>query len=64
MTKKWKPPTYEILRISEVAEWLRTPEATLRFWRTKGTGPPSFKMGRRVVYLRADVEAWLQKQVQ
>ncbi|MCX2934721.1 helix-turn-helix domain-containing protein [Mycobacterium sp. CVI_P3] len=34
---------------------------TLRYWRHTGTaGPPSFKLGRRVLYRRSDVDAWLQ----
>jgi predicted DNA-binding transcriptional regulator AlpA len=33
---------------------------TLRYWRHGGTGgPPSFKLGRRVMYRRAEVEKWL-----
>lgn len=38
------------------------PVATLRYWRHVGEGPKSFKIGRRVVYRRADVEAWLASQ--
>jgi predicted DNA-binding transcriptional regulator AlpA len=51
-----------ILRIDEVADLTRTPEATLRYWRHKGVGPRSFKVGRRVAYDRADVVAWLDEQ--
>lgn len=50
--------------ITEVAEALRTPEATLRYWRHKGIGPPSFKIGRRVVYREDDVAAWVEAQTQ
>lgn len=43
----------------EVAEMIRVPEATLRYWRHIGIGPRSFKMGpRRVLYRADDVEAW------
>lgn len=34
---------------------------TLRFWRYRGTGPRSFRLGRRVVYARTDVEQWINK---
>lgn len=35
---------------------------TLRYWRSVGAGgPESFKLGRRVMYRRADVERWLQE---
>ncbi len=40
----------------------RLPEGTLRYWRAVGTGgPPSFKLGRRVMYRQADVERWLDE---
>jgi len=52
----------ELLTLPETAEATRTPEATLRYWRHKGTGPRSFRVGRRVMYKRDDVEAWIAAQ--
>jgi predicted DNA-binding transcriptional regulator AlpA len=52
----------EILFGEEVAELTRIPIATLRFYRSAGKGPRSFKLGNRVVYKRSDVEAWIQEQ--
>ena len=49
--------------LEEVAARLRKPPATLRYWRHVGDGPKSFKLGRRVAYLRADVDAWLVEQM-
>ncbi|MCW2763607.1 MAG: binding domain, excisionase family [Marmoricola sp.] len=49
----------EYLTTEDVAEWLRTPTETLRYWRHAGKGPKSFKLGRRVLYSRADVEAFV-----
>ena len=54
------PP--ELLTITEAADVLRTPVATLRYWRHLGTGPRSFRLGRRVVYRLADVRAWIEAQ--
>ncbi len=51
-----------LLRVPDVAELTGIPEATLRFWRHAGTGPPSAKLGRRVVYREADVLAWVDRQ--
>lgn len=49
-----------ILTLAEVAEMTRTNPATLRYWRSVGDcGPKSFKLGRRVLYHRADVEQWI-----
>lgn len=44
----------------EVAELLRTPPETVRYWRHTGKGPRSFKVGRRVLYAREDVEAFIE----
>lgn len=49
-----------LAEVAEVAEMTRTNPATLRYWRSVGTGgPKSFKLGRRVLYRRADVEKWI-----
>lgn len=49
----------EYLTREEVAELTRTSAETVRYWGTVGKGPASFKVGRRVLYARADVDAWL-----
>lgn len=49
----------ELLTITEAADLLRAPVATLRYWRHLGTGPHSFRVGRRVLYRRVDLEAWV-----
>lgn len=46
----------------EVAEYIRTPTETLRYFRRVRKGPRSFKIGRRVLYDLTDVDAWLQQQ--
>lgn len=44
-----------------VSERTGIPINTLRYYRAMGTGgPPSFKLGRRVVYDECDVEAWIE----
>lgn len=52
----------DLLSIDEAAALLRTPVATLRYWRYLGTGPHSFRVGRAVRYWRSDVQGWLQEQ--
>jgi predicted DNA-binding transcriptional regulator AlpA len=47
------------LTTGELATELRTPTATLRYWRHKGVGPRSLKVGRRVLYAESEVAAWL-----
>jgi excisionase family DNA binding protein len=53
----------ELLTITEAAEVLRAPVATLRYWRHLGTGPRSFRIGRRVLYRYDDLQAWVEAQV-
>jgi excisionase family DNA binding protein len=53
----------ELLTITEAAELLRAPVATLRYWRHLGTGPRSFRLGRRVLYRRDDLQAWVEEQL-
>lgn len=55
-------PTY--LTTVEVAAIVRSPAETVRYWRHIGTGPKSFKLGRRVLYDEADVLAWIAEQRQ
>jgi len=52
----------ELLTIVEAAQLLRTPVATLRYWRHLGTGPRSFRLGRRVLYCHDDLHAWIEAQ--
>jgi excisionase family DNA binding protein len=50
----------DLLTIDEAAEVLRAPVATLRYWRHLGTGPHSFRLDRRVLYRRDDLDAWVE----
>lgn len=54
----------DLMTTNEVADYLKIPDATLRFYRHKGIGPKSFRLGgRRVMYRRQDVDAWLMDQI-
>jgi predicted DNA-binding transcriptional regulator AlpA len=52
----------QLLSIAEASGRTTVPVPTLRYYRHKGTGPKSFKLGGRVVYKVSDVEAWIQQQ--
>lgn len=52
----------QILTVTQVAEETGIPAGTLRYWRHAGTGPESFKLGRRVVYKRSAIDAWIAAQ--
>jgi excisionase family DNA binding protein len=49
-----------LLSITEAAETLGVPEATLYRWRYRNTGPRSIKVGRHVKYRPEDIEAFLE----
>jgi len=55
-------PDDELLTIGEVADIIRVPVATLRYWRHLGDGPDSFRIGRGVRYWRSAVYEWLHNQ--
>jgi DNA-binding transcriptional MerR regulator len=48
--------------VDKTSQQITVPKATLRYWRHIGYGSKSFKIGRRVVYKRSDVEQWIEEQ--
>jgi hypothetical protein len=52
----------ELLTTFEVAEILRRPPATLRYWRSRGIGPACFRIGKLTMYERGAVDRWLETQ--
>ena len=57
------PEAPHLLTLPEAAAYLRTPIATLRSWRHLGAGPLGFRLGRRVMFRRDDLDRWLTDQV-
>ncbi len=49
----------EYMTEAEVADLVRRSAETLRYWRNRREGPKWFKLGRRVLYAREDVEAFI-----
>ncbi|MBC7630163.1 helix-turn-helix domain-containing protein [Aeromicrobium sp.] len=52
----------DFLTLSEVADILRVPVNTLRWWRQQGNGPRYFKIGRRLVTTVGDLITWVETQ--
>ncbi len=52
----------DLLTTEEVAEMLRVPASTVRYWRMQKEGPRYAKVGRKITYRRRDVEAWWERQ--
>lgn len=57
---KFSPEVEELLYPAEVAQIAKTNINTLAYWRNQGTGPRFAKIGRRVVYRRSEVLAWIE----
>jgi hypothetical protein len=56
------PAVPHLLTLDEAAAYLRTPIGTLRYWRYLDIGPQGFRVGRRVMFGRNDLERWLTEQ--
>lgn len=56
--------TVELMTSTELADYLKVPLGTLHQWRSRGEGPPGFRVGRHVRYRVDDVQAWLSIQAQ
>lgn len=54
----------EILTDRQVAAALGVPLATLRFWWSRGDGPPSLKCGRYRRVMRSALLAWCRSRQQ
>jgi excisionase family DNA binding protein len=48
-----------LLTQAETAELLRLSERTLERWRVTGGGPVFVKLGKRVLYRKADLDEWI-----
>jgi DNA-binding transcriptional MerR regulator len=49
----------DYLTTADLATLLRTSPETVRYWRHVGKGPKSFKVGKKVLYAREDVERFI-----
>ena len=50
----------KLLKAREVSGMTGIPEGTLRYWRCAGLGPSYVKLGGRVRYDEADVDAYVK----
>lgn len=54
----------DLMTTQEVADYIKVPAATLRYWRHQGNGPKGFRLGgKKVMFRRQDVDAWLMEQI-
>lgn len=54
----------QLMTVQELARYLGVPVGTLYQWRYRREGPAGFRVGRHVRYRRADVQKWIEQQLQ
>lgn len=52
----------QLMTILELATFLQVPVPTIYRWRSRGEGPPGFRVGKYVRYDVGKVAAWLEQQ--
>jgi excisionase family DNA binding protein len=52
-----------MLTPQELAAFLAVPVATVYRWNSEGTGPRRVRVGKHVRFRRADVDAWIEQQL-
>lgn len=50
---------HEFLDVDQAADYLKISASNLNKRRVAGTGPKYCKLGRRVIYRRTDLDAWI-----
>lgn len=60
MRQEPEADTQPLLSPQELADHLKVSVATIYQWRYRSEGPPGFKLGGRVRYRWAEVQAWLE----
>jgi excisionase family DNA binding protein len=52
----------QLLSIRQLAEYLGCPTSTVYAWRSRGEGPPGFRLGKAVRFKVDDVDHWISEQ--
>ncbi|PPI95185.1 helix-turn-helix transcriptional regulator [Nocardia nova] len=52
----------EYMQAKDCEQLTGIPAGTWRYWAHIGAGPASFKLGRRRVWRRSTIEAWIKEQ--
>lgn len=56
-------PALPYLRVAAAARYLAVSVSTLNKLRCSGGGPPYYRIGRAVLYRRADLDSWVERSV-
>lgn len=50
-----------LLSVRELADYLGVATSTLYSWRTRGEGPPGYRVGGQLRFRLSEVDAWIAK---
>jgi hypothetical protein len=53
----------DLFEVELAAPYIKHAKSTMNRWRTEGCGPPYIKLGRKVFYRRADLDAFLDSRI-
>lgn len=53
---------HNFMTAEDAARYLGKSPFTLQWWRSKSRGPAYTRSGRQILYRRADLDAWLERQ--
>jgi excisionase family DNA binding protein len=60
MTSERRSSMEDLMTVSEVADHLRVSVTTVRWLRVEGRFAPAVKVGRRVLWERSTIQAWVE----
>jgi excisionase family DNA binding protein len=50
-----------LLTTQQLADLLQIPVDTLYAWRSRGEGPPAYRLGKHLRFRAAEVSSWLER---
>ena len=56
-----RPDDEPLMSLADVASYVRLPLRTLYDLRRRRIGPPAYRLGRRLVHRRSEVDHWLEQ---
>lgn len=61
MTESIVPRRY--LGTESAADYVGRPASTMRFWRSRGEGPPFIRTGKSISYRIEDLDTWMASHI-
>jgi excisionase family DNA binding protein len=59
-----EPRPVELMDTAEIADLLRTTVSAIYGLKYRGEMPPAARVGRRLLWKRADIERWIERRIE